>query len=258
MKNYLMSVNREIFNNNYPENSLCLKPTTTYDGRMITLRFLLIERFGAGKDVLDLCCGTGSYLIPIVDRVKSAVGLDFSSTMLDGFRKTLQRPFPSHLVLVEADARALPLGDESFDFVFSYASLYYVPNIQAALNEVGRVLRSGGHAALELGNLYSLNTLVSNIQHKNCGWAKPFHIPYGTMRRYLQDAGLNVVEWRAFQALPMYGAPKRLFYLYPLLSSLWKRILGIQVKGRMLDERVSGSWPVRLFAFRHLFLVTKR
>lgn len=252
-----MNINREIYNTRYSDDNLRLNPATPYDRRLIDLRFELLNRYGVGKDVLDLCCGTGSYLIPVLNRVRSAVGVDFSHNMLNGFRRNLGGVMPTHLRLVEADATAVPLEDQTIDFVFSYTSLYYVPKVEAALSEVGRVLRPGGYGALELGNLHSLNTLVCNLQHKEQGWAKPFYIPYRDMFRYLRGAGLTVVEWHAFQVLTMYGAPRRLFYLYPLLSPFWKRILGISIGGKMLDEWVSGSWPLRYLAFRHLFLVRK-
>lgn len=253
-----MNPNLEIYNKNYSDHNLAIKTKTAYDEYMIALRFSFIEKYGAGRDVLDLCCGTGSYLIPVLNRVRSAVGVDFSSNMLNGFKKNLGGKIPSNLTLLEGDATNLSIPDQSFDFVFSYTSLYYIPNVGAAIGEVSRVLRPGGYAVLELGNVYNINTIICNLQYKDSGWAKPFYIPYGKMWKYLQSAGLDVLEWRPFQILPMYGTPKRLFYLYPLLSPVWKKIMGLQMGGRMLDELISRSWPLRFFAFRHIFLVTKR
>ncbi len=253
-----MNVNREIYNKNYTEESLRFKPTTTYDTWRIRLGLSLIEKYGTGKDVLDLCCGTGSYLIPMLGRVKSAVGVDFSSNMLNGFRKNLGGHLPPNLTLLEADVRSLPLVDRCFDFVFSYTSLYHVPNVELVIREIERVLRHGGYAAVELGNLHSLNTLVCNVQHEDNGWAKPFHISYRKMRQYLRDVGLDICQSRTSQVFPMYGAPRRLLYLYPLLSPVWKKIMGIQIGEKVLDEWISGSWPLRYLAFRHLFLVRKK
>jgi len=80
--------------------------------------------------------------------------------MLEIFRRNMAERSSPQLTIAGGDAGALPLKSRSVDFVFSYSSLYYVPNIGPAIREVGRVLRPGGHAALELGNLNSLNTLV--------------------------------------------------------------------------------------------------
>lgn len=252
-----INVNQAIYNKNYSDHNVRLAPKTAYDRRIINLRFSLIDQYGTNNDVLDLGCGTGSYLIPKLDEVKSAVGVDFSSTMLAGFKSNLGQECPPHLKLVEANAENLPIKEHCVDFAFSYTTLYYVPKIEKALKEVARILRPGGYAALELGNLYSLNTIICNYNYNNSGWAKPFYISYPKMQQYLQEAGLKLVKQYTFQLLNTYGAPKPLFYLYPLVSSHWKKVLGIQVGSRILDEWMSGSWPLRYFAFRHLFVVRK-
>lgn len=252
-----MNVNREIYRRNYSPENLLLRPESAYDRGIIDLRFSYIESCGAGRDVLDLCCGSGSYLIPFLDRVKSAVAVDFSPKMLDGLRRNLGGAVPEHLTLVEADATALPLDDQTVDFVFSYASLYYIPRVDLALREVSRVLRPGGRAILELGNSNSLNTLVNWAQHRDKGWAKPYFIPYSGMDEMIREAGLKILEWRPFQILPMYGAPRRLMLLYPLLTPAWKSLMGIRFGGRMLDEWLSRLWPLRHAAFRHFFLAGK-
>lgn len=256
-KSSIDMINREIINRNYSDESLRLKPATKYDEEIIKLRFSYIKNYGVGKEVLDLCCGTGSYLIPVLDRVKNAVGVDFSSTMLAGFKKDLHGKIPSHLKIIEADARDLTLHNNSIDFVFSYTSLYTVPDVELVIKEVARVLRPGGHAVLELGNLWSLNFLVSMVQYKKSGWCKPFFVSYNNMHRYFKDAGLDVIKKHSFQLLPMYGAPRSLFYLRPFLSPFWKKILGVKIGERILDDWISGSWPLKYFAFRHLFLLKK-
>jgi len=245
--------NRAIYETHYSPADLRVRAATPYDEAMIRLRFSLVEHYGSKRDVLDVCCGTGAYLLPCVDRVRRAVGLDFSKRMLDACHSA----GAGRSLLVLGDAACLPLADCSFDFVFSFASLYHVPDVASAIREIARVLRPRGHAAFELGNQHSLNTLVTAVQHVAKGWAKPFHIPAREMRAYVREAGLQLVAWRAFQLLPMYGAPARLFYLLPLLSAQWKRILGVRVRGRMLDEWISSSWPLRYLAFRHLFIVRK-
>jgi len=250
-------LNKRIYAQHYTNEQLRANPTTAYDAWLMRFRLGLIERYGYGKSVMDLCCGNGVYLIPMLGLVERAVGVDFTRHFLDGFRNALGGNLPSHLTLVEGDATQLPFRDETFDFIFSYCSLYSVPQVDNVLWEIGRTLRAGGRAAVELGNLYSLNTIVVQARHLESDWTKPCHIPYSNIRKYTKAAGLEVVEWRAFQLLPMHGPPKRLRVLYPLLSSWWKGPMGIQIGGRMLDEWISGSWPLRYFAFRHFLVLRK-
>jgi len=252
-----VNINKYIYEKFYSDKNLRLDPQTAYDKYIIDLRFSLIKRYGVGKDVLDLCCGTGSYLIPVVETLRSAKGIDFSQTMLTGFLDNIKGRIPSNLYLIKGDAALIPLRDECLDFVFSYTSLYHVPEGSSAILEISRVLRKGGHAALELGNLYSLNTIICNVHHKKSGWAKPFHVPYRKMLRFFDRAGLKIIKRYSFQFLNSYGVPPNLILLYPLAMPLWRKILGVRYKGKILDEWLSGSWPLHHLAFRHIFVVKK-
>jgi ubiquinone/menaquinone biosynthesis C-methylase UbiE len=246
--------NRRIYTDTYEPALLQRRPETAYDRTMIETRDALLRAHGSGRDVLDLCCGTGEYACVVAPLASRTIGLDFSHTMLRALR---DRPDAAAVAVAEADARALPLDDASVDVVASFASLYYVPDVAAVLSEIARVLRSGGVAMLELGNTWSLNTVVVRSQSRYAGWAEPHHISYASMRRAVRDAGLEVESWRAFQLLPMFGAPRRLAPLAPLLSARWKPLLGRQVRGRMLDEVVSSARPFRYLAFRHLVVARK-
>ena len=92
-------------------------------------------------------------------------------------------------------------------------------------------------------------------QHRLAGWAKPYHVAYPEMKRLVREAGLEIREHRVFQLLPMYGGPR---WLSPLVSTRWKRVAGIVVRGRMVDEWISSRRPARWLAFRHLLVCRTR
>ena len=253
----MTTANREIYERVYTPASLALKPASRYQRHMVALRFALIERYGAGRDVLDLCCGTGAYLLPVLDRVRSTVAVDFSRRMLEALRAAVPPDATRRPRIVQADVRELPVAAASVDAVFSFASLYYVPHVERAIAEVARILRPGGHAVLELGAKASLNTIVNRVNHRDKGWAVPEHVPVAAMARAVREAGLAVVEWRSFQLLPMYGAPRRLWWMYPLLTGWWQVPLGVPIGGRMLDERLSSLPGLRHLAFRQLVIARK-
>jgi len=158
--------------------------------------------------------------------------------------------------LVEGDATSLPFSNDSFDTVFSLASLYHVPGARQAILETGRVLRKGGVAILELGNTHSLATISSALCHKYYGWAKPYHMSYGAMLKAIAKAGFTIEEHHVFQLLPMFG-PKALQLALPFSLSLFKYPLGLTVRGRLLDSIISGAPLLRRFAFRHVFVLRK-
>jgi ubiquinone/menaquinone biosynthesis C-methylase UbiE len=251
--------NRHIYTHVYTEKNVSLDTVnTSYDRWLKDFYFSLIEKYGTGKDVLDLCCGSGSLLLPKLHLMKSAIGVDFSSMMLDALSKKFNGTVPSNLEIALGDANYLPLRDNIVDFVYSITALYHIPNVEKAIHEAARVLRPGGIAALELGNLYSINTLVTNRYFKEQSWAKSFHIPYTKMRLYLTQAGFSVLEQRSFQLTSNYGVPRSLFYLLPVSGRYLKKILGLRIGDRMLDEYISSVWPLKYFAFRHMFICQKK
>jgi ubiquinone/menaquinone biosynthesis C-methylase UbiE len=109
----------------------------------------LVERYGAGKDVLEVGCGTGLVLSRIARFARSARGLDLSAGMLEKARAR-------GLDVVEGSATQLPFGNESFDVCCSFKVLAHVPDVSLALSEMARVTKRGGVILAEFYNPYSI------------------------------------------------------------------------------------------------------
>jgi len=112
-----------------------------------------VERVAAAMEgrrsrVLDLCCGTGDVLIALERRRGAAVfGSDFCHPMLvEAARKVAAKSYRS--TLFEADALALPLADESLDVITVAFGFRNLANYQRGLEEMLRVLKPGGVAAI--------------------------------------------------------------------------------------------------------------
>ena len=192
----------------------------------------------------------GEYLIRFHKIFKNSIGIDFSNKMLSIFRKRLGKSVPDKMKIMYGDARDIPLKDSSLDFIYSYCSLYHIPDVKKVIREVGRVLREDGITILELGNYWSLNTLVCEYNYKKYGWAKPYHISYSAMKSYIRNSGMEIIDHRCFQILPLWGTP-----IIPW--TYFKKILSIKIGGKMIDEIISGIWPIRYFAFRHIIICKK-
>jgi demethylmenaquinone methyltransferase/2-methoxy-6-polyprenyl-1,4-benzoquinol methylase len=98
--------------------------------------------------VLDLCCGTGDVLLALEARARRAVlGSDFCHPMLvEARRKIAARHFRTGLL--ESDALALPLADASLDLITVAFGFRNLANYQRGLEEMLRVLKPGGVAAI--------------------------------------------------------------------------------------------------------------
>jgi ubiquinone/menaquinone biosynthesis C-methylase UbiE len=115
-----------------------------------------VERFGRGRDVLEVGCGTGLLLRRMAGFARSVRGVDLSPGMLERARAR-------GLEVVEASATDLPFAADSFDVACSFKVLAHVRDIQRALAEMTRVVRPGGYVLAELYNPLSLRGLVKRI-----------------------------------------------------------------------------------------------
>ncbi len=119
----------------------------------------IVARYGTGRDVLEVGCGTGLVLSRIARFAKKAVGVDLSPGMLE---KAKARG----LTVAEGSATELPFEDESFDVACSFKVLPHVAGIERALAEMARVVRPGGHVLAEFYNPHSLRGLIKRFGPK--------------------------------------------------------------------------------------------
>ena len=100
----------------------------------------------AGTRVLDVACGTGivARLVALqVGPTGRVVGLDANEAMLTVARAQPQST-GAQVEWQQGDATRLPFRDAEFGAVLCQQGLQYVPDRPAALQEMKRVLASGG------------------------------------------------------------------------------------------------------------------
>ena len=96
----------------------------------------------AGRDVLEIGCGTGKNTEWLAEHAASVVALDLSPEMLSRARK---RVTSSNVSFLEHDIqRTWPLPDESVNAVIGNLVLEHVSNLRIIFHEAQRVLRPNG------------------------------------------------------------------------------------------------------------------
>ena len=221
-----------------------------YPSRMMEIKLGLIRELCQGPRLLDVCCSTGQQLMELAGEHRFAAGVDFSMPYLQHARAAAGA---SGIGLICGNARALPFRTASIDCAYSISSLYVIPDVGEVIREIGRVLRPGGRCLLDLGNVHSLNNVVSRAYPE---FATPYHVPVGDMCRMIAAADLRILVHRSFQLLPMWGdRPKRLKWL---MAPWLIRLLSRRIGGRMLDEWISSLPGLRRLAFRQVFVCEKR
>ncbi len=128
-----------------------------YHAMIDELQTDLVKTYCAGKDILELGCGTGMILREIHPIAQTAKGIDISPGMLEQAKAR-------GLDVVEGSATSLPFEDNSFDVIYSFKVLAHIENISEAMNEVARVLRPDGVAFLEFYNPRSFRGLIKRLK----------------------------------------------------------------------------------------------
>jgi demethylmenaquinone methyltransferase/2-methoxy-6-polyprenyl-1,4-benzoquinol methylase len=98
---------------------------------------------GPGDAVLDACCGTGDLAVAAARAGGRVTGLDFSEPMLERAR----RKAPD-LDWLRGDLLELPFADATFDAATVGFGVRNVDDLERALSELRRVLRSGGRLGI--------------------------------------------------------------------------------------------------------------
>jgi ubiquinone/menaquinone biosynthesis C-methylase UbiE len=143
------------------------KKSRSYDREM---RFMERVLFGdsrvwacsqASGDVLEVAVGTGLNLDSYPREIR-LTGIDLSEPMLE-IGRMRARELGRDVDLRQGDAHQLPFTDATFDTVVCTFGLCAIPDIDAALDEMTRVLRPGGKLIL-VDHIESTSRLARGVQ----------------------------------------------------------------------------------------------
>jgi SAM-dependent methyltransferase len=112
-----------------------------------------VPRLRHDATVIEIGCGVGRMTRRLSELAGRVIAADVSSEMLRRCRLHLTDRSNVDYVLLPGDGALAGVPDSSVDLVFSYITLQHVPDAQAQLRyltESVRVLREGGHAALQV------------------------------------------------------------------------------------------------------------
>jgi SAM-dependent methyltransferase len=169
----------------------------------------------AGKDTIELGCGTAYWSAWLARRGARPVGIDNSEKQLETARR-LQGEHGLKFPLLHGSAEDVPLENASFDLAISEygASLWCDPNLWIA--EASRLLRPGGelifltNSVLVVLCLRDTEAATEVLQRPQFGmgrfeWpendrAVEFHLAHGDMIRMLRGNGFDVLDLLELQA----------------------------------------------------------
>jgi len=184
----------------------------------------------AGKDVVEVACGSGAGL-GLLGRVsRSLEGGDYSPPILERARAH----YGERVRLTQLDAQALPYENASKDVIILFEAIYYVPDAARFVVECRRVLRPGGQVLVATANRDLWDFNPSPLSHRYYGAAE--------LAALFGSAGFSVelygympagrVSWRQRVLRPMKLLAVRLGIMPKTLTA--KRLLKRLVFGRLV------------------------
>ena len=169
----------------------------------------------AGKDVVELGCGTAYFSAWLAKRGAHPVGVDLTPAQLETARQC-QQDLGIEFPLVEASAEDVPLPDSSFDLALSEygASIWCQP--ERWLGEAARLLRPGGELVFLCNSPISIlcspdegkvgdRLLRPQFGMYRFDWPGEdegvnFYLPHGEWIRLLGEKGLELIALHELRA----------------------------------------------------------
>lgn len=154
-----------------------------------------------GKVVVDLGCGTGETLIPLVKRGARVIAIDISPDLVELARRRLESyDIAGGTVTLQAcSAYETGLPDESVDVVFSIALLHHL-DLEKARKEIWRILRPGGKFILKEPTRFSgAMNLLREFFPPPSAEVSEFEHPMTRIELATVIQGFTVLEQRSFR-----------------------------------------------------------
>ena len=124
-----------------------------------------LSKIAPGSSVLDIPAGTGRFIQFCLGRGLRYTGVDISADMLDVARTKVPAG-ATNIELRVADARALPFGDDAFDYAIIIKFIKWLPNLELlidVLKEIKRVTRKEAFVQIKVTRRLPLRRRAADL-----------------------------------------------------------------------------------------------
>jgi ubiquinone/menaquinone biosynthesis C-methylase UbiE len=142
--------------------------------------------------IMDVGAEAGRFSLLATDSNATVIGIDIDSYGLKRLKLKTKR-----INVIQADARKIPLKDETFDAIFMIEVLDYIPELDEALRECHRTLKSDAPLFLSFGNKSSFKSKLRELRGKS------YRHSYGRVMRCLFKTGFAVMRKTGYSWLPL-------------------------------------------------------
>lgn len=156
-----------------------------------------LGRFSKGERLLEVGCTAGHYTLTLAREGYHVTGIDISTESIKAAQLLSRNLGLTGAEFMAGDAEDMKdIPNNSFDGVYSFSTLRYVPNPLQAVREIRRVLKPGGRAVVDFPNKYCpwfefLKFIVGGDRHVHDHTYSP-----GQVKRMMEQAGFANVEMK--------------------------------------------------------------
>lgn len=130
-----------------------------------------LGKINEGEQILDIGCGAGvdTFLAAIMVGSKgSVIGVDIVPEMIARAQRNLKMMDLDNIKFQKGSGENLPFSDEIFDVVISNGVINLMPDKEAALSEIIRVLKPGGR--LMVADQIAAGSVQKDIEARLANW----------------------------------------------------------------------------------------
>ncbi len=143
------------------------------DRQRRALRLVDQLRLTQGSSALEVGCGAGYLTLDLAARRMRLVAIDTAPEMLEIASGLLKRQdLAARVRFQQADVHQMPFPDGSFDLAVALGVIPWLHSPAAALRELARVLRPGGHLIVTSDNRARLNHLLDPRFSPSLAWLR--------------------------------------------------------------------------------------
>lgn len=175
--------------------------------------YFSIYEISRGMKILELGCGTGSMWIDHreeMTKCEQIVLSDFSAGMVETAKENIGDMNPVKYEVI--DIQNIPYDDSYFDIVIANYMLYHVPDIDKAMKEVSRVLKTGGYFYAATSGENGIMETVTRILDMDLAYENTFSLENGMkkMEPYFRSVEIK----RYMDSLEVTNIDDLLDYIY--------------------------------------------
>ncbi len=220
----------------------------------------LLPHLKPGLDVLDFGCGPGTLSVGLARLVEPGElhGVDIEDSQIAIAQSAARSGGHGNAAFQVADAADLPFEDDSFDVAHCHTVLTHVPDTQAALSEIRRVLKPGGIIASrelitascfvepDLGDFEEAWNVFSRLLAGNGG--------HPNMGRGLKNAFIEAgfTNPRVTSSFETYAEPEDISFLHSFIVGWFftPEIMQAAITYGLATKNQFDGWRIALDGFR--------